>query len=100
MIGGILIAVILVIMCGAHIATTLSTARELDKLRKSLSFVRREIVSLQAQLTSLQATVKKAGTSHSRGGYSSKQRAMPGDLDLYHQGRAVTVKAVFRPQRG
>ena len=48
MIAGVVLGLTLAIMAGAHIATTLSTAKELDSLRQAAKSLRGEIEVLKS----------------------------------------------------
>jgi hypothetical protein len=85
---GVVLSVVLVLVVGAQLATTLTTATELKKLR----------VAIRSLETS------RATTEHSLAKLESPQRQprsgpLSGDLDLYHRGHSTTVRAVFRPRR-
>jgi hypothetical protein len=85
---GVLLSLILVLVVGAQLATTLTTATELKKLRAAI----RSLENSRARTDSSIATLRSTPTRRVPG-------PLAGDLDLYHKGKSTTVRAVFRPSK-
>ena len=98
MFGGILISVILVIMAGAHIATTLSTASELDKLRRKCRKLNGDIETLRSDNRVLYRQLSQVVTEKGALNKGPYARKVHGSLDLYHGGKVARVSAVFHPK--
>jgi len=99
MIGGILVSIILLIMIAAQIATTLSTAKELSKLRRVTQKNHTTLAALQTRVGGIERDLQKCSRAVERANKRGiAWQKMPGDLDLYHGGRRATVQAVFRPR--
>ena len=96
MISNLIIAVILIIVVAAQIAVTVNVASELHKIRKSLRNNMRDIAELQGRMQHLQGDLKKCNR---RLVATSKKKHLPGELELYHDGRMARVQAVFKPRR-
>jgi hypothetical protein len=99
MISGILISVIISILVGSQIATTLSTSKELSALRRATQRNQTILIALQARASCLERDLKACARSVE---IANRKRALrqkaSGDLDIYHGGKVATVKAVFRPR--
>jgi hypothetical protein len=93
--GYFLISIILVVLVAVQIVMTLTTAKELDALRKSIKTVK---LSLDNVKTTVGSLAKDKTAHHKRSSQTvSPKKDLSGELDLYHQGQVATVKAVFRP---
>lgn len=99
MISGLLISVILIILVGAQIVTTVNVANELSKLRKSTRANHLDIATLQSQVTALQSDISKChrAVEATRRTQTLAGR-LPGEIELHHGGRVAKVQAVFRPR--
>ena len=96
MVAGVLVSVILVILTGSLIAVTINTAGELDKLRRSIRSLRKELDISKNRTFAIRDELRGIKSARVKQSSTRVPKNLSGDLDLYHQGRVATVKAVFR----
>lgn len=98
MIAGVILGLVIAIMAGAHIATTLTTAKELHSLRQTTKALRGEIDVLKSDNRVLYKQLSAVITHKKNARRSAYPESVPGSLDLYHGGQVARVNAVFHPK--
>lgn len=95
MIEILLTVVVLTILVGALIAVTINTSNEFYKIRKSLKYLQGELEAARKKTYRVSDELRVLRSS---GALSDRPRKgkLEGDLEIYHQGRVATVKAVFK----